>query len=154
MARTNGLVFALLLAGVAGMGMASCADDSATVRPVTDTTVRRNLTSAARSIAQRAGVETPASIVAVAAADHQAAEAVVSGAILADHDPVYVVQMTGGTFTSPHHPHGRPAPQGNVLTVTFRAATLEVTDVGYDSVAPDLTKIDAQPVDLLATGGL
>jgi len=59
------------------------------------------------------------------------------------------VQMTGGTFTATHHRYGQPAPRGTVLTVTFDAATMEVTDVGYDTVAPDLTKIDPQPIDLL-----
>lgn len=158
MARTDGRLVKLLLVGVVGVGVASCADDSSdrsdsspggVVRPVTDATVRANLEETARALAKRAGVESPVSMVAVAAADHQAAEAVVSGAILDDHAPVYVVQMTGGTFTSDHHPYGGPAPHGDILTVTFDAATLQVTDVGYDSIAPDLTKIDLQQVDLL-----
>jgi hypothetical protein len=132
---------------VVGVCVTSCAADDSTL---TNAAVRGNLRQVAHGIARRAGVDAPASMVAVAAPDHQAAAAVVSGALIADHSPVYVVQMTGGTFTATRHPRGQPAPRGNVLTITFDAATLQVTDVGYDSIAPDLTKIDAQPVDLLA----
>jgi hypothetical protein len=142
MARTD--LIGLVIVGACITGCA--ADDSTLTNPA----VRGNLRQVAHGIAKRAGVETPASMVAVAAPDHQAAAAVISGALIADHAPVYIVQMTGGTFTATRHPRGQPAPHGNVLTITFDAATLQVTDVGYDSVAPDLTKIDARPVDLLA----
>jgi hypothetical protein len=146
MARTDHLVGLVVVAAC----VTGCADDgSPVVRPVTDPSVRGTLRQVAHGIAKRAGVESPASMVAVAAADHQAAEAVVSGAVIDDHAPVYVVQMTGGTFTAIRHPRGRPVPAGNVLTITFDATTFLVTDVGYDSIAPDLTKIDARTVDLL-----
>jgi hypothetical protein len=82
--------------------------------------------------------------------DHQAAEVVVSGALIGDHSPVYVVQMTGATFTVPHHPPGIAPPTGKVLTVTFEAETHRITDVGYDDVAPDLSQIDSEVVDLMA----
>jgi len=148
MVRTDRIVGLFIVA----VSVTSCAASedagSPVIRPVAE--VRGNLRQVAHGIAKRAGIESPASMVAVAAPDHQAAEAVVSGALIDDHAPVYVVQMTGGTFTATRHPHGRPAPSGTVLTVTFDAATLQVTDIGYDSVAPDLTKIDARPVDLLA----
>jgi len=45
---------------------------------------------------------------------------------------------------------GVEAPTGAVLTVSYDAATLEITDLGLDAVAPDLTKIDAEVVDLMA----
>jgi hypothetical protein len=160
MARTDHLV-RLVFVAAAGAATAGCTDaadpsdgsgaPAGVVRPVSDDTVRANLHQVALGLAKRAGVAAPASMIAVGAADHQTVEALVSGAILDDHAPVYVVQMTGGTFTSTHHPHGRPAPQGTVLTVTFDAATLRVTDIGYDTIAPDLKKIEARPIDLLAT---
>lgn len=75
----------------------------------------------------------------------------IGGAIINDHSPVYVVQMSGTIFTSPHHPPGVPAPTGKFLTITYDAATLRITDIGYDDVQPDLGMIDAVvPVDLLA----
>ena len=111
--------------------------------------VRSDLRARALFFAQRAGVAAPPRIVAVAAADHQAAESEISGAIVDDHVPVYVVQMTGATFTATRHPPGVPAPTGKVLTVTFDAATLNVLDVGYDEVAASLARIDRfEPVDL------
>jgi hypothetical protein len=84
----------------------------------------------------------------VAAVDHQAAESVISGAIINDHSPVYVVQVTGGTFTALHHPPNVEAPHGTILTITFDAATLRVTDIGIDEAAPDLAQIDREVVDL------
>jgi hypothetical protein len=94
------------------------------------------------------GVLTPASMRAVAASDHQAAESVISGAVIGDHLPVFVVQATGGPFTARHAPPGVPPPTGEVLTVTYDAATLAVTDVGLDADAPELVRIDADVIDL------
>src|SRR3954462_809258 len=106
MARTDHLVH-LFFVAAAGAAITGCADASdpadgaggpaGIVRPVTDDTVRANLHQVALGFAKRSGVESPASMIAVGAADHQAVEAIVSGAILDDHAPVYVVQMTGGT---------------------------------------------------------
>ncbi len=149
MARTDVLV-RVVLAGVAVTGCAADPDASGiAARPLTSVAVRGNLRQAAHGIAKRAGVESPTTMLAVAAADHQAAEAALSGAVIDDHAPVYIVQMTGGTFTALRHPRGAPAPHGDVLTVTFDATTMQVTDIGYDSIAPDLKQIDARPVDLL-----
>lgn len=169
MARTDSRLVSLLVnvvcasaagcsgnvSGTSDLGVLD-ASDPGVLRPVglTDPAVRTNLHQVSLALAKRAEVEFPATMVAVAAADHQAAEAVISGAILDDHSPVYVVQMTGGTFTSRHHPYGIAPPHGNVLTVTFDAATLRVTDVGYDSIAPDLRKIDVQPVNLVSANSL
>jgi hypothetical protein len=115
-----------------------------------DVGVATNLGAVAREQCAAAGVASPATMHAVVASNHQAAETVVSGAIINDHVPVYVVQMTGGPFIVPHHPPHRSAPVGDVLTVTFDAATYRVLDIGYDSVAPDLSRIDSDVVDLMA----
>jgi hypothetical protein len=86
---------------------------------------------------------------AVAASDHQAAETVLSGAIINDHVPVFVIKMTGGPFTDGSHPPGVPAPPGsNVLTLTVDAATYRVTDIGYVDEEPDLGRIGPMTVKL------
>src|SRR5690349_12076040 len=83
MVRTDRLV-GLFIVGVCVTGCADSPDASdGVVRPVT--AVRGTLRQVAHGIAKRAGVEAPASMIAVAAPDHQAAEAVVSGALIADH---------------------------------------------------------------------
>lgn len=99
--------------------------------------------------ASSAGVPSPATMHAVAHSDHQAAEFLLSGAIINDHAPVYVIKMSGGTFTSRHHPSGGAAPHGAFLTLTIDASTHRVTDVGYVDNEPDLTKISSPaPVEL------
>jgi hypothetical protein len=123
------------------------ADQRARLR---DPIVRTTLLALGTDHAAAAGAPITATMVAVAASDHQAAETVISGALIADHVPVYVVQMTGGPYTVTHHRDGAAAPQGDVLTVTLDAADYRVTDIGYDLVAPDLSLIDADVVDLLA----
>jgi hypothetical protein len=98
-----------------------------------------------------AGVPSPKTMVAVAASDHSAAAMIVSGASLPDHSPVYVIVVTGGTFTvDASRPPGAPAPQGSVLTLTVDAATLQATDGGVRNTEPDLDKIGSVQVDLLA----
>jgi hypothetical protein len=97
-----------------------------------------------------AGVSSPKTMHTVAASDRQAAEAVVSGAIVNDHGPVYVIKMTGGPFTAKKHRSGKPAPQGNVLTLTVDASSFRITDVGYVDAEPDLSSIGPVDVDLLA----
>lgn len=92
-------------------------------------------------------------MVAVASADHQLAEHVVSGAIVNDHAPVFVVEMTGGPFTTENtgsHPAGASAPQADVLTLTIDAKTFRITDAGVGPNAPDLSQIDSNVVNLLA----
>ena len=99
-------------------------------------------------IARAAGVLSPAKVHAVVATDHQAAEFALSGALVTDHDPVYVVKMTGGPFTALQHPKGVDSPKGNVMTITLDAVTHRVTDVGYVDEEPDLAKIDSHVVDI------
>ena len=89
-------------------------------------------------------------MLAVASPDHQAAEKVVSGDIVNDHAPVYVVEMTGGPFVAKFAstPPGAPTPQGSVLTLTIDAQTYGVMDSGIGQMAPDLTQIGPDVVDL------
>ena len=99
-----------------------------------------------------AGVSSPSAAKVVAASDHQTAEYILSGDIVNDHAPVYVIVESGGPFTSPRTPRGQPAPQGNFLTVTVDATTHRVTDVGYVNSEPDLTTIGSFRADLFALG--
>ncbi len=115
---------------------------------VGDPGVMANLRGIALRVSSAAGVSSPTTMRAVAASDHQAAQTILSGAIINDHAPVYVIKMTGGPFTATQHPPGAPAPQGNVLTVTVDAATYRVTDIGYVTAEPDLSQIGALTVDL------
>ena len=96
-----------------------------------------------------AGVPSPTRMYAVSVSDHQAAETVLSGAIIYDHQPVFVIVITGGTFTALQAPAGVPFPDGSVLTATVSAATYEVTDVGIVNEEPDLSNVASDTVDLM-----
>jgi hypothetical protein len=88
-------------------------------------------------------------MLAVWSPDHQAAEIVVSSDIVNDHAAVYVIEMTGGTFTALNGgPAGMP-PHGNVLTLTVNAESFETTDVGITNMRTDLRRISSHIVDLL-----
>jgi hypothetical protein len=115
-----------------------------------DVNLRGKLRGLAIAEAARHGVANPAAIHAVAASDHSAAEAALSGALVDDHVPVYVVRMTGGRFTAQHHPREVAAPEGNVLTVTVDAATNRITDIGIVNEEPDLNQLGDTTVDLTA----
>jgi hypothetical protein len=108
-----------------------------------DRATRAQLQARALAVAANAGVTTPLHVIAVASADQAAAELALTGEELSEHQPVYIVQMTGATFTARRHPVWAPAPQGNTLTVTFDAATLEITSIGIDNETPDLSKVDS-----------
>jgi hypothetical protein len=110
--------------------------------------VRGKLRALALKASARTGVSSPKTIHAVAASDHQAAEAVLSGATIPDHAPVYVIKMTGGAFVAASQSPGGSAPQGNVLTLTIDAATYRLTDIGFVDVEPDLSQIGAVTADL------
>ena len=113
-----------------------------------DAATADQLRQASMELAVNAGVSAPATMRAVAAKSHRAAEAVISGADLADDSPVYVVQMTGGSFTATHARPGLAPYVGNVMTVTYDADTMRVTDIGFDEAPADLGRIDAEIVDL------
>jgi hypothetical protein len=158
MARTEHIAASLALA-LAVTTAVGCADDTepgfdpeglASAKPIglTRTEIVASLHALALDTSKRWGVEAPATVRAVATADHQASESVISGAIINDHSPAYVVQVTGGTFTALHHPPNVDPPQGKVLTITYDAETLRMTDVGIDEVAPELLQIDREVIDL------
>jgi hypothetical protein len=96
------------------------------------------------------GVLSPQKMYAAAVSDHQVAETVLSGAIIYDHAPVFVIVMTGGPFTASEAPPGVAAPEGNVLTATVKATTYDVTDVSILNAEPDLSEIASATVDLNA----
>jgi hypothetical protein len=106
-----------------------------------DAQVTSKLHATGLQLAGIAGVSSPDRMYAVAAADHQDAETILSGANINDHAAVYVIVMSGGSFTALDHPPGVPPFQGTVLTATIEAATFRVTDVGIVNVEPDLSKI-------------
>jgi hypothetical protein len=149
MARSEAIIFILVLAGCVDTSSPDGATATERAR-LRDPIVRTTLLALGTEHAAAAGAPITATMLAVAASDHQAAETVISGALINDHVPVYVVQMTGGPYTATHHRDGTPAPHGDVLTVTLDAADYRVTDVGYDVVAPDVSLIDTDVVDLLA----
>ena len=117
---------------------------------VDDPAVRTRLREVALQSASISGVPSPQTMIAVWSPDHQVAEQIVSGDIVTDHVPVYVVEMTGGDFTSIEGgPNGIP-PHGSVLTLTINAETFEGTDAGITDLLVDLHKINPRVVDLLA----
>jgi hypothetical protein len=87
-------------------------------------------------------------MIATASPDRQAAERIISGDIVNDHAPVYVIEITGGPFTARSSPPGVPATQGDVIILTVDARTYGVTDAGITNEAPDLTQIGSVVVDL------
>ncbi len=97
---------------------------------------------------QAAGASLPQTMIAAASPDHQAAEKIISGDIVGDHSPVYVIELTGGPFTAGSSPPGVSAPQGRVLTLTVDAQSYHVMDVGITNDAPDLSQIGSVVVDL------
>jgi hypothetical protein len=108
-----------------------------------------NVRAKLRALAlQTAGASPPRTMIATASPDHQAAEKIISGDVVNDHAPVYVIEITGGPFAARSSPPGVSAPQGNVLTITVDARTYRVTDVGITNDAPDLTQIGSVVVDL------
>lgn len=132
--------------------LASLCACSSSSTALDDPAVRSKLRDVGLQASTFAGVPSPRTMVAVASADHQVAEQIVSGDIVNDHVPVYVIEMTGGPFTAngASVPPGQSAPQGSVLTVTVDAQTFEGLDVGIVDTAPDLTLISPDVVDLLA----
>jgi hypothetical protein len=133
------------------LALAVCACAS-TFDGLDDPAVRVKLRDAGLNAAAIAGVSSPRTMIAVSSPDHQVAEQLVSGDIINDHVPVYVIEMTGGPFTAnaASLPPGQPAPQGSVLTLTVDAQSFDGLDLGIGDTAPDLTQISPHVVDLLA----
>jgi hypothetical protein len=147
--QTNGAVVqifavAMLLTLVAASACGQSNEPTAVAQTgLADPNVRAELRTMALQASSANGVPSPKTIEAVASPDHQAAEKIVSGAIVNDHVAVYVVEVTGGTFTdnTASTPPGVPAPSGSVLTLTVDAQSFRVTDFGLTDTAPDLTQI-------------
>lgn len=139
--RTTVAIF-LTLAAASACGQSN--ESTATAQTgLADANVRAKLRTLALEASSASGVSTPKTIEGVASSDHQAAEKVVSGAIVNDHAAIYVVEVTGGTFTdnTASTPPGVPPPSGSVLTFTVNAQSFGVTDFGLTNTAPDLTQI-------------
>jgi hypothetical protein len=115
-----------------------------------DPNVRAKLRTMALQASSANGVPSPKTMEAVASSDHQAAEKIVSGDIVNDHVAVYVVEVTGGTFTdnAASTPPGGSAPSGSVLTLTVDAQSFGVTDFGLTDSAPD-ARVLTLPLRLL-----
>ena len=141
--------------GTSSSAPPAAADDVAPIEAAARAVLRdpaelAKLRGIALASSSQMGVPSPRTMHAVAASDHQAAELVLSGAVINDHAPVYVIKMTGGPFTATFHPRQAAAPQGKFLTVTVDATTHRVTDVGFVDEEPDLSRIGPEAVDLAA----
>jgi hypothetical protein len=115
-----------------------------------DPSVRAKLRALALQASSANGVPSPKTMIAVYSPDDQAAESIISGDIVNDHVPVYVIEVTGGPFTcsSCSGPPGASPPQGNALTLNVDAQTYQVTDFGITPNVPDLTQISSDVVNL------
>lgn len=143
----SGALQAILATAAIAISVTACAsDDTGTLR---DPNVVAKLHDLGLGVSTYAGVPSPTSMYAVSVSDHQAAETALSGAIINDHVPVFVIVMTGGPFTAMEAPPGVAFPQGDVLTATVNAATYEITDVGIVNEEPDLSKVASDTVDLI-----
>ncbi|MGH7735747.1 MAG: hypothetical protein ACREOE_19145, partial [Gemmatimonadales bacterium] len=125
------------------LGAASACGPSNQPTGLDDPDVRSKLRMLALAASQANGVPSPKSIEAVASDDHQAAEKVVSGSVVNDHVPVYVVEVTGGTFTdsTASVPPGAATPTGTVMTLTVGTQSFNVLDFGLSYMAPDLSQL-------------
>jgi hypothetical protein len=130
--------------------LAAAGPHNATKAALVDPDVLSTLRGVAIRASSKAGVSQPQRVYAVAASDHQAAETLLSGAVINDHSPVFVIVMTGGPFTHISHPPGADAPTGNVMSITVDAQTYRVTDIGITQTEPDLTQMGSDVVDLMA----
>jgi hypothetical protein len=138
-------------AAIAVSATACASHDASDVEAaLADPSVVARLHDLALQLSSIAGAPSPMSMYAAAVSDHQIAERALSGAIINDHAPVFVIVMTGGPFTALEAAPGAPPFEGNVLTATVDAATYDVTDVGIVNAEPDLSKIASATVDLNA----
>ena len=139
-----------VLLTLGAIGACGPSDPAATQGGLADPNVRTKLRSLALQASSASGAPSPKTMIAVYSPDHQAAEKVVSGDIVNDHVPVYVIEVTGGPFTDNKAsvPAGASPPQGNALTITVNAPTFQVTDFGITPNVPDLTQISSDVVNL------
>ena len=137
----------VLAAGALALCATACAGEDDT-GAFDDPAVVAKLREIAQQAASAGGATPPTKMYAVAVSDHQVAEQAASGATIYDHAPVFVIVITGGTFTAREAPPGVAPFEGSVLTLTVIAATYETTDVGIVNVEPDLSKVASDRVDL------
>jgi hypothetical protein len=152
----------ILAAGALALGAMACASNDSSdgtqmsTQPVTggalsDPNVVTQLHDMAlQAAASSAGSPSTLKMYAVAVSDHQVAEAALGGGTIYDHAPVFVIVVTGGTFTARGAPAGVDPPEGTVLTLILNAATYDVTDVSIGNVEPDLSEVASARVDLSA----
>ena len=136
----------MLAAGALALCATACAGDDPGA--FDDPAVVAKLREIAQQAASAGGASPPTKMYAVAVSDHQVAEQAVSGATIFDHAPVFVIVITGGTFTALEAPSGVAPFEGSVLTLTVIAATYEIADAGIVNVEPDLSKVASDRVDL------
>jgi hypothetical protein len=155
--RISGLALVATFAGTA----CAVSDDPSTESSAADTSalsqmratlhdpiVASKLHAVAVAEASRAGVPVPETVRAAVAIDRQAAEQAISGSVVNDNSPVYIVQMTGGSFVPQLHRKDLASVPAAVLTIAVDAASLSILDVHYDGEAPDLTALDSHIVDI------
>jgi hypothetical protein len=123
---------------------------SAAEAALSDPSLLAKLSDLALGASSRAGVQSPKTMVVVMAPDQQAAQLAISGGFSPGNAPVYIIEMTGGTFAAARHPFGEAAPQSDILALCVDAATLRVISVHYLLEAPNLNKVGSGMVDLLA----
>jgi hypothetical protein len=143
------VTFAVVLT-LAAIGACGSNDPGATQGDLADPNVRAKLRALALQASSANGVPSPKTMIAVYSADRQMAEKIVSGDIVNDHVPVYVIEVTGGPFidNSASGPPGAAPPQGNALEITVNAQTFQVTDFGITPNVPDLSQISSAVVNL------
>ena len=129
--------------------VSACGSASSDPGNLDDSEVRAKLRALGLQSSSISGVPSPQTMTAVWSADHEAAERIVSGDIVNDHVPVYVIEVTGGTFTALDSPNGGDPFQGTFLTLTIDAQTFMGTDAGITRTAVDLHLIDPHVVNLL-----
>jgi hypothetical protein len=143
------VTFAILLT-LAATGACGPSDSGATQGDLADASVTAKLRALALQASSANGVPAPKTMIAVYSPDDEAVQEIISGDIVNDHLPVYVIEVTGGPFTcnSCSVPPGASPPQGDALTITVNAQTFQVTDFGITPNVPDLTKISPDVVNL------
>jgi hypothetical protein len=130
---------------LAGIGACGGSSDG-----LADPSVRAKLRALALQASSADGVPSPKTMIAVYSPDDQVAQDILSGDLVNDHVPVYVIEVTGGLFTCNgcSFPPGASAPQGNAITITVNAQTFQETDSSLTDNAPDLTQISSDVVNL------
>lgn len=119
----------------------SCSSPLASARVKLAPPSMKDVTAAAKSIAETYGEKTPSRLELVPTTRKAAQKTVGAGDKLADNPAVYLVQMSGDFVGKA--PKGAPLPRGNTMTVTVDAKTGEVTDLSLGNSRADLKKLGA-----------